>query len=319
MKHQISEEVRVPLSASGQRLDQVAAQLFPDYSRAKLQEWIKSAHLLVDGRSVKTNAKLIGGESIRLDIELPDEGEWESEAMDLDVVFEDDDILVIDKPAGLVVHPAAGNYQGTLLNGLLHAYPSLRALPRAGIVHRLDKDTTGLMVIAKTLPAQTHLVEQMQARSVSRKYVAFVVGVCPAEGTVDAPIGRDPKDRKKMAVVRSGGKEAVTHYRRLGRFGPFSLLRLRLETGRTHQIRVHMAHIGFPLLGDPNYGKKLPKSLDISVELHERLQGFGRQALHAERLALTHPITGRSCEWHAPWPDDFQEIYEDLQRECGEI
>lgn len=317
MKQQITEEVRVPLSASGQRLDQVAAQLFPDYSRAKLQEWIKAEHLLVNGRSVKANAKLGGGESLRLDVVLVDAGEWQAEAMDLHLIYEDDAIAVLDKPAGLVVHPAAGNYEGTLLNGLLHAYPAIKTVPRAGIVHRLDKDTTGLMVVAKTLAAQTQLVNQMQARTVSRQYVAFVVGACPAEGTVDAAIGRDPKNRKKMAVVRNGGKEAVTHYKRLARFGPFSLVRLQLETGRTHQIRVHMAHLGYPLLGDPAYGKRLPKSLDISAALQEQLQAFERQALHAERLALIHPITGEECEWYAPWPSDMQTIYEALKSECS--
>lgn len=317
MKQQISEEVRVPLAASGQRLDQVAAQLFPDYSRARLQEWIKDEHLLVNGRSVKANAKLGGGESLTLQVTLADAGEWLPEAMDLQVVYEDDAILVIDKPAGLVVHPAAGNYTGTLLNGLLHYYPAIKTVPRAGIVHRLDKDTTGLMVVAKTLQAQTQLVSQMQARSVSREYVAFVIGACPAQGTVDAAIGRDPKNRKKMAVVRNGGKEAITHYKKLAQFGPFSLLRLQLETGRTHQIRVHMAHLGYPLLGDPNYGKKLPKSLDISGELYERLQGFERQALHAERLALVHPSSGEQHQWEAPWPLDMQTLYDQLSGECG--
>lgn len=305
------------MSSSGQRLDQVAAQLFPDYSRAKLQEWIKGEHLLVNGRAVKGNAKLGGGESLRLDVTLEDMGEWQAEAMELDVVYEDDAILVINKPAGLVVHPAAGNYTGTLLNGLLHYHPAGKTVPRAGIVHRLDKDTTGLMVVAKTLQAQTQLVTQMQARTVSRQYVAFVIGSSPAEGTINATIGRDPKNRKKMAVVRNGGKEAVTHYQKLARFGPFSLLRLQLETGRTHQIRVHMAHVGYPLLGDPSYGKKLPKSLDISQTLYERLQAFERQALHAERLALLHPVTGEHCEWHAPWPEDMQGIFTAFKKECG--
>ena len=316
MKQQISEEVRVPIAASGQRLDQVAAQLFPDYSRAKLQEWIKSDHLLVNGRSVKANAKLAGGEYLRLDVILTAVGEWQAEAMDLNIVYEDDHIAVINKPRDLVVHPAAGNYEGTLLNGLLHAYPNIKNVPRAGIVHRLDKDTTGLMVVAKTLPAQTSLVAQLQSRSVSRQYVALVLGACPAKGSVNATIGRDPKNRKKMAVVRNGGKEAITHYQSLARLGPFTLVRLNLETGRTHQIRVHMAHLGYPLLGDPAYGKKLPKSLDISLDLFEQLQAFDRQALHAEKLALLHPISGEPCEWQAPWPEDMAHLYTQLKREC---
>lgn len=312
MKQQISQQNRVSLELSGQRLDQVAVQLFPQFSRARLQGWIKSGQITLGGRAVKPNTKVAGGETIQLDVELQDEGDWQAEDMSLQIVYEDEDLLIIDKPADLVVHPAAGNEDGTLLNGLIHHLPQLQQIPRAGIVHRLDKDTTGLMVVAKTLEAQNRLVQQMQARTVSRQYVAVVVGAIPPQGKVDASVGRDPFNRVKMAVLKSGGKEAITHFKRLARLGAMSLVRLNLETGRTHQIRVHMAHLGFPLLGDPLYGRRLPRLIDLDDDVSELVAHFPRQALHAERLSLVHPRTGETCTWQSPWPDDFAELVEAL-------
>jgi 23S rRNA pseudouridine1911/1915/1917 synthase len=305
MKQQISQQSRISLELSGQRLDQVAVQLFPQFSRARLQEWIKSGQITLAGKVVKPNTKVAGGETLQLDVELRNEGEWEAEDLGLNIVYEDDDLLVIDKPADLVVHPAAGNEDGTLLNGLLHHLPELQQMPRAGIVHRLDKDTTGLMVVAKNLEAQNQLVQQLQARTVSRQYVAVVVGAIPPHGHVDAPLGRDPFNRVKMAVVKSGGKEAITHFQRLARLGPMSLVRLKLETGRTHQIRVHMAHLGFPLLGDPLYGRQLPRLVDVDEETAQLIAHFPRQALHAEQLSLQHPRTAETCTWQSPWPEDL--------------
>lgn len=312
MKQQISQQNRVSLELSGQRLDQVAVQLFPQFSRARLQEWIKSGQITLAGKTVKPNTKVTGGETIQLEVELRDEGDWQAEDLDLKIVYEDDDLLVIDKPADLVVHPAAGNEDGTLLNGLLHHLPQLQQIPRAGIVHRLDKDTTGLMVVAKTLESQNQLVQQLQARTVSRQYVAVVVGAIPPHGKVDAPIARDPFNRIKMAVVKPGGKEAITHFKRLARLGAMSLVRLNLETGRTHQIRVHMAHLGFPLLGDPLYGRRLHGVIDLEEDAAELAMHFPRQALHAEKLSLVHPRTGETCTWQSRWPDDFAELVQAL-------
>ncbi len=304
MTQLIRQKCQAPLTVSGQRLDQAVAQMFPDYSREKLKNWIKDGALTLDGRTVRPNCKLAGGEWIELAAELEDQGQWQAEAMDLDLVYEDDALVVINKPANLVVHPAAGNYQGTLLNGLLHRYPELYKLARAGIVHRLDKDTTGLMVVARTLEAQNALSSQLQDRSVSREYVAVVHGGPPGLGTVDAPIGRDSKDRKKMAV-RTGGKEAITDFKTLRRWVDFGMVSLKLRTGRTHQIRVHMAHLGFPLVGDPVYGKRLRGKNLLSPEALAFVQGFGRQALHARKLGLVHPITGDYCEWQTQLPDDL--------------
>lgn len=305
MKQQITEQNHIPLGLAGQRLDQVAVHLFPQFSRARLQEWIKSGQVTLAGKTVKPNAKVAGGELVQLQVELREAGDWQPQALDLECVYEDEDLLVINKPADLVVHPAAGNEDGTLLNGLLHYLPELHNMPRAGIVHRLDKDTTGLMVVAKNLAAQTQLVQQLQARTVSRQYVGVVMGAIGSQGRVDAPLGRDPFNRVKMAVVKQGGKESITHFQRLTRMGPLSLVRLQLETGRTHQIRVHMAHLGFPLVGDPLYGKKLGRCVDLNDEVEQIVNEFPRQALHAEKLSLIHPRTGEPCSWSAPWPEDF--------------
>jgi 23S rRNA pseudouridine1911/1915/1917 synthase len=311
MSRQISESKVVPDDMGGQRIDQVAAKLFSEFSRGRLQSWIKSGELTVDGKTYKPKEKLWGGETMVIEAELEDVNQWQPENIELNIVYEDDDILVINKPAGLVVHPAAGHYEGTLLNGLLYHYPGIETVPRAGIVHRLDMDTTGLMVVAKTIEAQADLVDQLQSREMGREYEAVVQGVMTGGGEVDAPIGRHPNQRLKMAVVDSG-KPAVTHYRVLDRFENYTHIRLKLETGRTHQIRVHMSHIGYPLVGDQVYGgrRKVPKG--ASQELLDQLDVFKRQALHAKRLELIHPITGMEMEWEVDLPEDFEQLLSSL-------
>ncbi|WP_461537807.1 23S rRNA pseudouridine(1911/1915/1917) synthase RluD [Spongorhabdus nitratireducens] len=314
MSEQIVQEAEVPAELGGKRLDQVAASCFSDYSRARLQEWIKSGALTVNGKTAKTRDKVLGGEQLVLQAEVESEERWEAEAIPLDVVYEDDDIIVINKPAGLVVHPAAGNRSGTLLNGLLYRWPEIDSVPRAGIVHRLDKETTGLMVVAKNLKAHTDLVAQLQERTVSREYEAVSMGVMTGGGTVDEPIGRHSTQRQKMAVT-GGGKHAVTHYRVLQRFRAHTHIRVKLETGRTHQIRVHMSHINYPLVGDPVYAgrHRIPKG--CSEEVSAFLRGFGRQALHARRLGLEHPVNGEYMEWEAPLPEDMVQLLEILEQD----
>ncbi len=304
MPQTVEAQQRIPLTLAGARLDQAAAELFAEHSRERLKGWIKQGALTVDGRPGKPKDKVAGGEWLRLAAAIEEDTRFEPEAIPLDIVHEDDDVLVLDKPAGLVVHPAAGNPDGTLLNALLHHCPDLAGVPRAGIVHRLDKDTTGLMVVAKTLAAQTALVEQLQARTVSREYDAVCLGVMTSGGTVDAPIGRHPKDRKRQAV-HSGGKPAVTHYRVVERFRAHTHVRCRLETGRTHQIRVHLAHRRFPLVGDPLYGGRLKLPAGAGEGLKTLLREFPRQALHARKLAFLHPGSGETVEFRAPLPDDL--------------
>lgn len=304
----------VPAEKAGQRLDVVAAELFGDFSRGRLQEWIKQGQLLVDGEQRRPKDKVAGGEQLELQAELEPEGDWQAQSIPLDVIHEDSELLIINKPAGLVVHPAAGNPDGTLLNALLHHAPELRNLPRAGIVHRIDKDTTGLLVVARTLKAQNSLVQQLQARTMGREYEAVVQGAMIGGGSVDQPIGRHPTQRIKMAVVRDG-KPALTHYRIATRFNDYTHIRVQLETGRTHQIRVHMAHIGYPLVGDPVYGGRLRLPSGISDGLAGTLRRFGRQALHAAKLELTHPDSGEVMTWHAPLPQDMVELLQQLQAE----
>lgn len=279
--------------------------MFPEFSRERLKSWIQQGELTLDGRVGRPKDKVNGGERLALDTALAEETRWEPQAIPLSVMYEDEAVLVIDKPAGLVVHPAAGNPDGTLLNALLYHYPALASIPRAGIVHRLDKETTGLMMIARTLEAQTALVAQLQARSVSREYDAVVVGAMTAGGTVDAPIGRHPRDRQRQAVNASG-KPAVTHYRVKERFRAHTHVRCRLETGRTHQIRVHLAHARYPLIGDPVYGGRLKLPAGASEALKARLRGFPRQALHAHKLRFDHPVTGKSVACQAALPEDLE-------------
>ncbi|MGY6274251.1 23S rRNA pseudouridine(1911/1915/1917) synthase RluD [Methylomonas sp. MgM2] len=297
----------VPEELAGMRLDQCLAEIFPDYSRSKLQAWIKDGRVLVDGEQRKGRDKLDGGEEIELNAEAEAVLDYEAEDIPLDIVYEDDSLLIVNKPAGLVVHPAVGNWQGTLVNALLHHSPGLDALPRAGIVHRLDKDTSGLLMVAKTLKAHHSLVEQLQERTINREYLALVKGWMTAGGTVDEPIGRHPVDRKRNAVRRDG-KEAVTHYRLEQRFKRHTLIRVKLETGRTHQIRVHMAHINYPIVGDPIYAGRFQMPAGCSPALAEALRNFKRQALHAANLGLDHPETGEYCEWEQPMPDDMQNL-----------
>ena len=261
---------------------------------------------MLDGRKVKANTKLVGAETLTLDAELESQEQWLPEDLPLDIVFEDESILVLNKPVGMVVHPAVGNWSGTLMNGLLFHRPELSHIPRAGIVHRLDKDTSGLMVVAKTLGSQLSLVEQLQAHTVSRTYYAVVKGVPPLAGTVDAPIGRHPTQRVKMAVVEKNSKKAVTHFERLVEYDGFSLLKLKLETGRTHQIRVHMAHLGYALIGDSVYGKTPSLANINNASWLRQLWSFPRQALHAKALGLVHPGTGEYCEWQTKLPQDFE-------------
>ncbi len=302
----------VPPERAGQRLDVVAAELFGDFSRGRLQDWIRQGHLLVDGARWRPKDKVLGGEALELTAEVESEGDWVAQAIALDVVYEDADLLIINKPPGLVVHPAAGNPDGTLLNALLHHAPELRNLPRAGIVHRLDKDTSGLLVVARTPQAQHSLVKQLQKRTMGREYEAVVQGVMTGGGSVNEPIGRHPTARTKMAVVRDG-KPAVTHYRVLGRFAHHTHVRVQLESGRTHQIRVHMAHIMHPLVGDPVYGGRLRIPPGASDALGEALRRFPRQALHAARLELAHPRSDEVMAWEAPLPQDMVELLHRLE------
>jgi 23S rRNA pseudouridine1911/1915/1917 synthase len=300
-------EITVPPDCAGLRLDAALARLFPEHSRSRLQGWLKEGRITLDGGSADAKHKVWGGERVHCAVLPAPTFADVAEDIPLMIVYEDADLVVIDKPAGLVVHPGNGNAHGTLMNALLHHAPELAAVPRAGIVHRLDKDTSGLLVVAKTLASQTDLVRQLQARTVKRHYLALVHGKVGAGGTVDAPLGRHPVQRTKMAIVKHGGKEARTHYAVLERFARCTLVECRLDTGRTHQIRVHMASIAHPLVGDPVYGKtKGYVGGDV------RLDAFPRQALHALRLALVHPASHQEMAWESPLPADFAALLEAL-------
>ncbi len=312
MTQLVEADFVVALEHSDLRFDQVLAELMPDYSRSRLQQWIRQGGAKLNGAIVKPKEKVKVNDLIEVCAEQEAQGDWLPQNIPLTIVHEDAEIMVINKPAGLVVHPAAGNPDGTLVNALLHHDPELASVPRAGIVHRLDKETTGLMVVAKTLRAHAHLVDQLQSRSMGREYEAVVSGVLTGGGTVDAPIARHSQNRKKMAVTPHG-KPAVSHYRLLQRFRAHSHVRVKLETGRTHQIRVHMAHIHHPLLGDPVYGGRLKVPAGCSDALKTLLRTFKRQALHAKVLRLIHPETQQLCEWESDLPDDFLHVLGVLQ------
>ncbi len=316
MAQQIKLTNTVKDSQLGQRLDQAVAELFGDFSRSRIKEWLLEGKIAVNGTVVtKPRTKVMGGEEITVQAELEDEERWEAQDIPLDIVYEDDDLLVINKPRDFVVHPGAGTPDGTVLNALLHHYPAIAEVPRAGIVHRLDKDTTGLMVVAKTVPAQTRLVRALQKRNITREYEAIAIGKMTAGGKVEQPIGRHSTKRTLMAVAPLG-KPAVTHYRVAEHFREHTRIRLRLETGRTHQIRVHMSYLQHPLLGDTAYGGRARIPKGATEELTEMIRSFDRQALHAVMLRFDHPVTGEQLEFHAPVPDDMVEMAEALREDA---
>jgi 23S rRNA pseudouridine1911/1915/1917 synthase len=315
MTQSIRLRLTIPDTMRGRRLDQALAELVQDYSRNRLQQWIRAGQVSLDARIPQVRERLQGGEAVCIDATIEAQTRSGPEDIPLQLVHADADLLVINKPAGLVVHPAAGNPAGTLLNALLHYDAALSGLPRAGIVHRLDKATSGLMVVARNLAAHKSLVDALQARRVKREYLAVVQTVLTAGGSIDAPIGRHPVDRKRMAVV-PGGKDSLTHYRVEERFRAHTLVRVQLETGRTHQIRVHMAHQHIPVVGDPVYGGRLRLPPGASSELQEQLSGFRRQALHAARLTLTHPSSGETVSWSASLPADMSLLLEALRADA---
>lgn len=313
MAQHVELAATVSLHQLGQRLDQSLAELFPDYSRSRIKEWILQGKVTLNGAIVdKPKEKVLGGEEVVINAEIEEQARWEPQDIPLTICYEDDEILVINKPRGLVVHPGAGNPDQTILNALLHHYPAIADVPRAGIVHRLDKDTTGLMVVAKSIAAQTHLVDNLQRREITREYEAVAIGTMTAGGTVDQPISRHSTKRTHMSV-HPMGKPATTHYRIMEHFRAHTRLRLRLETGRTHQIRVHMAHIGHSLVGDPLYGGRPRPPKGASDEFIQALRKFDRQALHATMLRLYHPISGIEMQWNAPLPQDMVELIDALK------
>jgi 23S rRNA pseudouridine1911/1915/1917 synthase len=316
MPEAVHHQLTIPIEHAGHRLDQVLAELLNGYSRTRIKEWIDAGQVLVNGARLRPKDKVLGGENVEVSASLPDVVDVAPEKIRLNIVHEDAHVLVINKPAGLVVHPGAGNAAGTMQNALLHFDPKLAQVPRAGIVHRLDKDTSGLMVVARTVEAHTALVRAIEAREVEREYEAVCVGVMTAGGVVDAPIERHPVDRLKMAV-RENGREAVTHYRVVTRFRGHTHVSLKLESGRTHQIRVHMLHIHYPLVGDRVYGGRMLLPKGAAPELIEALRGFKRQALHAKRLAFAHPISGERIENQAALPADIQELLGVLARDAA--
>lgn len=319
MSEKIQLEDIIPDELMGMRIDQALAKMFPEYSRGQLTKWLKAGDVLVNGQLLKPKESIQGGEKVTIGTELQVQDEsWLAETIALDIIYEDDDVIIINKPAGMVVHPGAGNHQGTLVNALLAHAPQLANIPRAGIVHRIDKATTGLLMIAKTLTAHNSLVSQLQARSVKREYLAVACGVFTAGGTVDEAIGRHSIDRKRMAVS-STGKPSVTHYRVEQRYRAHTLIKCKLETGRTHQIRVHMAHIRHPLLGDPVYGGRFKQAKGMTESCREVIHNFRRQALHAGLLGFIHPTSGEEVSWQVDLPDDMQQLVDALAADAEMI
>jgi len=304
-------KIIIPERMTGQRLDVALSEMLPDYSRSKITAWIKSGEALINHKPFKPKDKVNGSEMVELTISQKQNNDWVGEDIPLNVVFEDEDIIVLNKAVGLVAHPGAGNWSGTLANALLHYEPKLATLDRAGIVHRLDKNTSGLMVVARNEKSQKNLVEQLQTHSVSREYSAIVYGYMVSGGTIDKPIGRDTKDRVKQAVS-SNGKEAITHYRVINRYQNHTHVKAILETGRTHQIRVHLSHIGYPLIGDSMYSGKVRFPRKADAILKKALVNFKRQALHSRKLTLAHPISGEMMSWKAPLPEDMLELLDVL-------
>ena len=303
----------IPDRMTGNRLDVALSEMLPNYSRSKITSWIKSGDALINDKIFKPKDKVLGSQIVKLSLNKKLNNDWLAENIPLNIIFEDEDIIVINKASGLVTHPGAGNWSGTLANALLYYDPNLSILDRVGIVHRLDKNTSGLMVISRNERSQKYLVEQLQSHSVAREYSAIVYGHMIAGGIVDEPIGRDPKDRVKQAVS-SSGKEAITHYRVIDRFKSHTHVKAILETGRTHQIRVHLSHIGHPLIGDPMYGGRVRFPKKASEILKESLLGFKRQALHSKKLTLNHPSTGELISWKAPLPDDMLMLLDILKK-----
>lgn len=315
---QLKQTQTVACEHSGLRLDQALARMWPEYSRSRLKQWVDEGLVSVNDDILRPKDKVHEGDEIQLQPQLVPKQSWLPEDIPIDSVFEDEHIIVVNKPAGMVVHPAAGNYSGTLVNALLHHDQTLAGLPRAGIVHRLDKDTTGLLVVAKTLQAHKSLVSQLQDRSVKRKYLAIVHGTLVAGASIEQPIARHPVNRQRMAVV-ANGREAITHYRVEERFRRHTLIKVQLETGRTHQIRVHMAYLKHPLLGDPVYGGRARKLAGASEELTSCLDNFKRQALHAFELGLQHPISKQDLSWQAPIPEDMNTVIEALRLDAEQV
>jgi 23S rRNA pseudouridine1911/1915/1917 synthase len=311
-------EAQVPVELAGKRFDQALAEMFPEFSRSRLTDWIKAGSALLDGQLVKPRDPVRGGEPVTLSVKTEIETTAEAENIALEVVYQDEDVMVINKPAGLVVHPGAGNPRGTMVNALLFLDPRMAELPRAGIVHRLDKDTSGLMVVARSLRSHSALVDQLSKREVHRQYVAVVVGPMIAGGTVNAPIGRHSSDRIRQAVVKEGqGREAITHYRVRERFRAHTFVECRLETGRTHQIRVHMAHAKHPIVGDPLYAGSYRQPKGATPELAETLRAFRRQALHAEKLEFVHPVSSETVSTQVPMPADMALLISTLRADTA--
>jgi len=312
MPRHISLSQQITEDSAGLRLDQAAVELFPDFSRGRLQQWIKLGELTINGKRAKPSARVSGGEMLGIEAQMVFEGEVEPQDIPLDIIFSDEHLLVLNKPVGLVVHPAAGNWDGTLQNALLNYDPELDSLPRSGIVHRLDKDTSGVMVVARSLKAHASLVNQLQSRSMSRVYEAVVKGEIPPAGTISANIDRNPRDRKKMAV-RESGRTATSHFKLIQRLPGTSHVEVSLESGRTHQIRVHMTHIGYPIVGDLLYGRGPIKQKGLPASAIEAINRFPRQALHARTLRLIHPESGDECEYHAALAEDMSELIATLE------
>lgn len=314
----MKQTIIIPENHANERLDQALAKLITDYSRTQIQEWLETGSILVNGATAKGKIKVKGGETVTIDVVLQPQQQWEAQAIPLSIVHEDEDIILINKPIGLVVHPGAGNVDQTLLNALLHHAPDLALLPRAGILHRLDKDTSGLLIVAKNPAALKDLTHQLKKRTMVREYQAVVYGTMISGGTVDAPIDRHPLQRTRMAIVETG-KHAVTHYRVMEKYRAHTRLKLRLETGRTHQIRVHMSHIRHPIVGDVTYGGRVQLSKGMIPELIQELRQFKRQALHAYALGINHPSTGEFMRWEIDLPEDMQQLVQILREDAKTI